>query len=86
MSCKNAALGFAIGLGIGTAIGLLFAPKPGYETRQLLKAKSADAVKKVQSNLKWTLMTPRERYIYLWNRGGSLRNWRDSREAVNSID
>ncbi len=31
---------FCLGLGIGVAVGILFAPKSGEETRQLLKSKA----------------------------------------------
>ena len=31
---------FCLGLGIGVAVGILFAPKTGEETRQLLKSKA----------------------------------------------
>jgi len=33
---------FCLGLGIGVAVGILFAPKSGEETRQLLKTKADD--------------------------------------------
>ena len=31
---------FCLGLGIGVAVGILFAPKTGEETRQLIKSKA----------------------------------------------
>ena len=34
---------FCLGLGIGVAVGILFAPKSGEETRQLLKSKADKA-------------------------------------------
>jgi hypothetical protein len=83
MSNKNLALGLAIGIGIGAIVGLLCAPASGKETRQLIRDKSDFTANKLKFNLKWTLMTPRERYLYLWNRGGSLRNWRCKQETVN---
>jgi gas vesicle protein len=83
MSSKNMALGLAIGLGIGAIVGLLYAPGSGEENRQLIKSKSANAMKRLKYNLRWMLMTPRERYLFLWNRGGSLRNWQCKQEAVN---
>ena len=83
MSNKNMALGFAIGLGIGAIVALLYAPGSGEENRQLIKSKSANMTKRLKFNLKWMLMTPRERYLFLWNRGGSLRNWQWRQEAVN---
>lgn len=33
-------IGFIVGAAIGVAIGLLFAPRPGVETRQMLKEKA----------------------------------------------
>jgi gas vesicle protein len=76
MPSKGIVLGFAIGLGIGVIAGLLCAPRPGQETREILKEKSSGFFGKCRSNLKWMLMTKNERYAYLWNRGGSLREWR----------
>src|ERR1700692_2283126 len=40
---------FCLGLGLGVAVGILFAPKSGVETRQLLRSKAeegADYVKR----------------------------------------
>jgi len=34
---------FCLGLGIGVAVGILFAPKSGEETRQLLKSKADES-------------------------------------------
>lgn len=42
------AAGFILGMLTGLAIGLVFAPKPGEETRELLKEKVADAGEKVK--------------------------------------
>jgi len=51
MAEKDKGIGFAIGFIAGTAIGLaigfLYAPRPGEETRQLLKEK-AEEMKKVR--------------------------------------
>jgi gas vesicle protein len=33
---------FLLGLGVGVAVGILFAPKSGSETRQLLKSKAEE--------------------------------------------
>jgi gas vesicle protein len=33
---------FCLGLGLGVAVGVLFAPKSGAETRQLLRSKAED--------------------------------------------
>ena len=34
---------FFLGLGVGVAVGLLFAPKPGHETRRMIRDKAADS-------------------------------------------
>lgn len=46
---------FCLGLGIGVAVGILFAPKSGEETRQLLRSKadeSKDYLKRKSGELK----------------------------------
>jgi gas vesicle protein len=46
---------FCLGLGIGVAVGILFAPKSGEETRQLLRSKadeSKDFIKQKGQELK----------------------------------
>jgi len=35
---------FCLGLGLGVAVGVLFAPKSGVETRQLLRSKADEGV------------------------------------------
>ena len=48
---------FCLGLGLGVAVGILFAPKSGAETRQLLKSKAeegADYVKRRGTELRDT--------------------------------
>jgi len=48
---------FFLGLGLGVAVGVLFAPKSGAETRDLLKSKAeegADYVKRRGTELKET--------------------------------
>ena len=46
MSDKDTGTGFAIGFFVGAAVGLaigfLYAPKPGRETRELIKEKAED--------------------------------------------
>jgi gas vesicle protein len=39
---KNGLSSFLLGLGVGVAIGMLFAPKSGEETRQLIKDKAGE--------------------------------------------
>ena len=39
-------LGFVVGAAVGVAIGFLYAPKPGRETRALLKEKAIEAERK----------------------------------------
>ncbi len=46
---------FFLGLGLGVAVGVLFAPKAGEETRELLKSKAgegADYVKRASVDLR----------------------------------
>ena len=39
---------FCLGLGLGVAVGILFAPKSGAETRQLLKSKAEEGAEYVK--------------------------------------
>ncbi len=39
---KNGLSSFLLGLGVGVGIGMLFAPKSGQETRDLLKNKAGE--------------------------------------------
>lgn len=39
---KNGLSSFLMGLGVGVAIGLLFAPKSGEETREMIKNKAGE--------------------------------------------
>lgn len=55
---------FFLGLGIGVAAGVLFAPKSGAETREFLRAKAeegGDYVKQQAGNLKETAAETLER-------------------------
>jgi len=40
---KNGLSSFLLGLGVGVAVGMLFAPKSGEETRELLKSKAGES-------------------------------------------
>jgi len=40
---KNGLSAFLLGLGVGVGIGMLFAPKSGQETRDIIKNKAADS-------------------------------------------
>src|SRR5947209_317424 len=54
---KNGLSSFLLGLGVGVGIGMLFAPKSGQETRDLLKNKageSGDYLKQRSTDLKQT--------------------------------
>ena len=42
----NFIIGFMVGAAVGAAIGFLYAPKPGKETRALLKEKAMEAKEK----------------------------------------
>ncbi len=55
---------FFLGLGLGVAVGVLFAPKSGAETREFLRAKAGegtDYVKQRADNLKETAAETLER-------------------------
>jgi gas vesicle protein len=54
---KNGLSSFLLGLGVGVGIGMLFAPKAGHETRNLIKNKageSTDYLKQRGSDIKQT--------------------------------
>jgi|ERR1051326_1986971 gas vesicle protein len=54
---KNGLSSFLLGLGVGVGIGMLFAPKSGKETRDLIKTKageSGDYLKQRSSDVKQT--------------------------------
>jgi gas vesicle protein len=54
---KNGLSSFLLGLGVGVGIGMLFAPKSGQETRQIIKEKaeeSTEFIKQRGSELKDT--------------------------------
>lgn len=57
MEDDNKVFCFALGLGLGVAVGVLFAPKSGAETRDLLRSKAeegADYVKRRSEDLRDT--------------------------------
>ncbi|MFC2062591.1 YtxH domain-containing protein [Chloroflexota bacterium] len=47
-SGKGFAIGFLVGTAIGLAVGFLYAPRPGVETRGMLKEKVAGVTAKVK--------------------------------------
>jgi gas vesicle protein len=52
---KNGLSSFLLGLGVGVGIGMLFAPKAGHETREMIKNKAeegTDFIKQRGSELK----------------------------------
>ena len=54
---RNGISAFLLGLGVGVGIGMLFAPKSGEETRELIKNKAGegtDFLRQRGSNLKQT--------------------------------
>jgi gas vesicle protein len=46
------AIGFIVGAAIGLAIGFLYAPRPGVETRELLKEKAGEVKEKAAGVVK----------------------------------
>jgi gas vesicle protein len=88
MNNKDVAIGFAVGLGIGAILGVVLAPQSGEETRQMLAEKTEDFSSnfdKLMFNLRWLVMTPRERYAHLWKHGGSLRELRKDQECAKGL-
>ena len=69
MSDKNSGSGFGIGLilgiAVGAALGFLFAPRSGKETRDLLKGKAAD----VSATVKDLTANRQKVYTETWKRG-----------------
>lgn len=61
--------GMIIGAALGTVAGLLVAPRPGRETRQLIK-KSADALPELAEDLSTTVQLQADRLSE-----SALRNW-----------
>lgn len=54
---KNGLSSFLLGLGVGVGIGMLFAPKSGQETREIIKNKAgegSDYLKQRSADLKQT--------------------------------
>ncbi len=45
---KNGLSAFLLGLGVGVGIGMLFAPKSGQETRQLIKDKTGEGTEYIK--------------------------------------
>lgn len=48
---KNMAIGAGIGTAIGVVAGILFAPKPGRETRQIISDRTCEALKDFKDNI-----------------------------------
>ena len=56
---KNGLSSFLLGLGVGVGIGMLFAPKSGQETRELIKNKAGEGtefIKQRGTELKDTVL------------------------------
>jgi len=45
---KNGLSSFLLGLGVGVGLGMLFAPKSGQETREIIKKKSGEVTDDLQ--------------------------------------
>ncbi len=69
-------LGLAIGAVLGITAATIYSPKEIRETGKVVEEKILSLAARVMSNIRWLMMTPRERYTFLWQRGGSLRDWR----------
>ncbi len=61
--------GFLLGTAVGTVAGLLFAPKPGRETRRIIK-KSADALPEIAEDLSTNVQLQADRLS-----ASALKNW-----------
>jgi len=46
---KNGLSSFLLGLGVGVGIGMLFAPKSGQETREIIKSKAGEGTDYLKS-------------------------------------
>ncbi len=68
--------GVLLGAAIGTLTGLLIAPRPGRETRQLLK-KSADALPELAEDLSTSVQIQADRLSE-----SALRNWDETLERL----
>lgn len=68
--------GVVIGGAIGAVTGLLWAPRPGKETRQLLR-KSADALPELAEDLATTVQLQADRFSET-----ALRNWAGTLERL----
>ena len=73
---SSLASGFVIGIAIGTAVGQMYAPESGEDARKIWGEKAGAVIKKAMFNLRWMMLSPREKYTYLWKHGGSLHEWR----------
>ena len=51
---KNMVIGVGIGSALGVAAGILFAPKSGKETRQIIAEKTSETVKNFKDNVSAT--------------------------------
>lgn len=74
--------GMILGAALGTVTGLLMAPRPGRETRQLIR-KSADALPELAEDLSTTVQLQADRLSET-----ALRNWDGTlgrlREAISA--
>lgn len=50
-SAKNVAIGAGIGTAIGVLAGILFAPKSGRETRQIISDRTSETIKDLKDNI-----------------------------------
>jgi gas vesicle protein len=78
---KNGLSSFLLGLGVGVGIGMLFAPKSGQETREIIKNKAGEGTDYLKNKAG-------ESTEYLKNRGTEFKQsateWVDKgKEALN---
>lgn len=65
---KGLAIGASIGAAFGAISGILFAPKSGKETRQIIKDETINAAKKASDGIKGAVDTTSEKAKEIYNK------------------